>query len=135
MKRYILILLASISLAGCEDKPPTAEQSEIVERLIQQNIDIPYKEPNWKLVEDKNLLKGETVEEASERSRRVYDKIHNFMLQLKAKSYKKKKTWAVKSLTIEVKLFEDALKASPSPQPHITELIEKKKRWLRILEE
>jgi len=135
MKRFILILAVCIGMAGCEDKPPTVEQSEIVEQLIQQNIDIPYQEPNWKLVKEKNLLKGETIKEASVRSKRIYEKIHNFLLQLKAKPYKKKKTWAIKSLTIEVELLEGALKASLSPQPEITALMEKKKRWLKIIEE
>ena len=44
MKIHILLIFACVYFIGCS-KEPTKAQLELVDRLIQEQIDIPYKEP------------------------------------------------------------------------------------------
>ena len=83
MKYYIFVLVTYICLVGCS-KEPTLEQQEIVNRLIQEQIDIPYKEPNWTNPAKENLLKhGVTAKEVIERNKKLHAEIHDFFSALK----------------------------------------------------
>ena len=140
MKNYIFLLVIHICLVGCS-KEPTKAQLEIVNQLIQEQIDIPYKEPNWTNPAKENLLKhGVTAKEVTERSKKLHDEIHDFFLALKDKPYNDKKEWAISYLEPTIELWEKTVKSSKKPldksdkgNREVILLFEKRKEWLAIL--
>jgi len=132
MKNYFFLIIAFLLLAGCS-KEPTQIQLEIVDRLIQEQIDIPYKETDWNTVKDALLKNGETVKEAEERNKNLYTNIHEFLIALKNKPYKDKKVWAVNMLEIQIELWDASLKALDNPDKELVLLNEQRKEWLAIL--
>ena len=141
MKYYIFLLITCVHLVGCS-KEPTQAQLEVVDRLIQEQIDIPYKEPNFDAAKDILLKSGETVEEATERNKKLYTGIHDFLVALKNKPYKEKKEWAINhlELTIDhwdntIKSIEKLLDKSDKGNKEIVLLYEQRKEWLAILKE
>ena len=137
MKYYIFLLITYICLAGCS-KEPTQAQLELVDQLIQEQIDIPYKQPNLDAAKDILIKKGETVKEATERNKKLYTEIHNFLVALKNKPYKDKKAWAINYLELTIDQWESTINAfdkSDKENKEIVLLHEKRKEWLTILKE
>ena len=142
MKYYIFLLITYICLIGCS-KEPTGAQLEVVDRLIQEQIDIPYKEPNWNdAAKDILSKKGETVIEATERNKKLYTDIHEFLVELKNKPYKDKKAWAVNNLESSIDLYERNIKSMETPldmsdkgNKEVILLFEQRKEWLAILKQ
>lgn len=140
MKFYTFLLLACVCFVGCSNEP-TPAQLELVDRLIQEQIDIPYKEPNFEGAEDMLLKYGETAEEATERNRQLYNKIHNYLVALKDKPFKDKKEWAINHLELTINHWENAIKTiksldkSDKENEEILILYEQRKKWLAILKE
>jgi len=142
MKIHILLIFACVYFVGCS-KEPTKIQLELVDRLIQEQIDIPYKEPNWNDAAIKMFSKnGETVEEATERNKQLYNRIHNYLVALKNKPYKDKKEWAVNNLESSIDLYERNIKSMETPldmsdegNKEVILLFEQRKEWLAILKE
>jgi len=141
MKIYILLIFACVCFVGCSSEP-TPTQLELVDRLIQEQIDLPYKEPNFKGAENMLLKYGETVEEATERNKQLYKKIHNYLVALKNKPYKDKKEWALNNLESSIDLYERTLKSMETPldmsdkgNKKVFLLFEQRKEWLSILKE
>lgn len=119
---------------GCSKEPMVAQQ-ELVDRLIQEQIDIPYKEQNWELVKDKLAEYGETVKQAADRNKKLYMDIHNYLIALKNKPYKDKKTWAINMLGAEIELFDAAIKRLEKPDEKLVLQFEQRKKWLALLRE
>ena len=141
MKYYIFLLITFICLIGCS-KEPTRAQLEVVDRLIQEQIDIQYREPNFDATKDILLKNGETVEEATERNKKLYTEIHNFLVVLKNKPYKDKKEWAIKHLELTIDHWESTIKSLEKPldksdkgNKEVILLFEQRKEWLAILKE
>ena len=142
MKIHILLIFACVCFVGCS-KEPTKTQLELVDRLIQEQIDIPYKEPNWNDAAKDILSKnGETVIEATERNKKLYTDIHEFLVELKNKPYKDKKAWAVNNLELSIDLWERTIKSMETPldmsdegNKEVILLFEQRKEWLAILKE
>jgi len=142
MKIHILLIFACVCFVGCS-KEPTKTQLELVDRLIQEQIDIPYKEPNWNDAAKDILSKnGETVIEATERNKKLYTDIHEFLVELKNKPYKDKKAWAVNNLELSIDLWERTIKSMETPldmsdkgNKEVILLFEQRKEWLDILKE
>ena len=141
MKYYIFLLITYICLIGCS-KEPTPAQLEVVDRLIQEQIDIPYTEPNFGAAKDILLNNGETVEEATERNKQLYKKIHNYLVALKSKPYKEKKAWAINNLESSIELFERTINSMERPldmsdkgNKEVIFLYEQRREWLAILKE
>jgi len=142
LKYYIFLLITYIFLVGC-DKEPTLEQQRIVNQLIQEQIDIPYKEPNWNNAAKDILSKnGETVKEEKERNKKLHTEIHNFLLALKNKTYKVKQEWAINHLEQTIDQWESTLKSLEKPldnsdkgNKEIILLFEQRKEWLATLKE
>ena len=141
MKYYISLLITCVFLVSCS-KEPTRAQLEVVDRLIQEQIDIPYKEPNFDAAKDILLKNGETVKEATERNKKLYTKIHNFLVALKNKPYKVKQEWAINHLEISIDHWESTIKSLEEPldkydkgNEEVIMLFEQRKEWLAILKE
>ena len=140
MKFNIFFLLVSVCFVGCSNEP-TSTQLELVDRLIQEQIDIPYKEPNFEGAEEMLLKYGETAEEATIRNRQLYNKIHQYLVSLKNKPYKDKKEWAINHLELTIDLWEStintikSLDKSDKENKEILFLHEQRKKWLTILKE
>lgn len=140
MKIYSFLLLACACLVGCSNEP-TPTQLELVDRLIQEQIDIPYKEPNFEGAEDMLLKYGETAEEATERNRQLYNKIHDYLVALKSKPYTDKKEWAINHLELTIDHWESTINTKISldkPDKKNEEILfmhEQRKKWLTILKE
>jgi len=133
MKYYRLLLLTSLLLLGCSNGP-TPAQRELVDRLIQEQIDIPYQEPNWTNAAKEMLLKnGETAKEATARTKKQYTDIHNYLITLKSKPYKDKKVWAINMLEPTIELWEATLNASKQADKELILQLEQRKKWLAIL--
>lgn len=111
MTRYIGTLLCIslyLLLTGCDAQPTPAQQT-VVDALIQEQVDIPYVEPNWESARERLAQDGETVEQASDRSKKLYSDIHDFMLELRSKPYSEKKKWAVRHIQLELDGLEKAI--------------------------
>lgn len=137
MKFHIFLLFACACFVSCSNEP-TPTQMELVDRLIQEQIDIPYKEPNFEGAEDMLLKYGETAEEATERNKQLYNKIHNYLVTLKNKPYKDKKAWAINHLELTIDHWEMAMKSSEMSDKENKELLllhEQRKKWLTLLKE
>lgn len=141
MKYYIFLLITCVCLVGCS-KEPTQAQLAIVDRLIQEQIDISYQEPNFDAAKDILLKNGETVQEATERNKKLYDKIHNFLVVLKNKPYKDKQEWAINHLELETEHWESSRKSFDKPldksdkgNNEVISFYEQRKEWLAILKE
>jgi hypothetical protein len=141
MKIHIFLVFVCVCFVGCS-KEPTKTQLELVDRLIQEQIDIPYKEPNFEDVEDMLLKYGETAEEAKERNKKLYTDTHEYLVALKNKPYKDKKAWAVNNLESSIDLFEKNINSLEIPLDMSDEgnkevflLFEQRKEWLAILKE
>jgi len=139
LKHYILLLIVFIGLAGCSEKP-TPVQLEVVDRLIQEQIDIPYQEPNFSAAKELLLKNGETVKQATERHKQLYADIHDFLVALKNKPYQDKKAWAINNLESSIDLWERTLKSMETPldmsdkgNKEVILLFEQRKKWLAIL--
>jgi len=132
MKYYTFLLITCICLVGCS-KEPTRTQLDLVDRLIQEQIDIPYQEPNFNAAKDILLKNGETVKDATERNKKLYTEIHDFLLALKNKPYKEKKAWAVEFLEIELDGMQRTQKTLEAQDEELEILIEKRKKWLSTL--
>ena len=100
-----------LGLVGCSVEP-TPTQLEIVNRLIQEQIDIPYEDQDWNIAKDYLFKNGETVKEAAEKNKKLYTEVHNFLIALKNKPYKEKKAWAVYMLEVQIEGLEGNLKNS-----------------------
>lgn len=134
MKYYIFLLITYLGLVGCGESP-TSAQLEIVNRLIQEQIDIRYEEQNWNLAKEYFLKKGQTVKEAAERNRKLYTEMHDYLIALKNKPYEEKKDWAVYMLEVQIEGAEGNLKFLGKPDKELILLIERWKKWLAILKE
>ena len=134
MKYYIFLLITYAFLVGCSEEP-TRDQLELVDRLIQEQIDIPYKEPNFNAAKDILLKNGETVKEATERNKKLYTEIHDFLVALKDKPYKDKQAWAINHLELTIDLWESTIKSIQKPDNEIVLLHEQRKKWLAMLKE
>ncbi len=134
MKYCILLLFICLGVQGCGNEP-TKMQLEIVDRLIQEQIDIPYEEQNWSLAKDILLKNGETVKEAEERNKKLYAEVHDYLVALKKKPYKDKQDWAVNMLELQIEGLERSLKALKNPDDDLVKLNQQWKKWLTILKE
>ena len=134
MKYHIFLLITYLCLVGCS-KEPTPAQLEIVDRLIQEQIDIPYTEANWNSVKDILSANGETVNEAAERNKKLYTDVHDSLIALKNKPYKEKKIWAVSVLKGQIETFERSLEGLERPDKELVLQTEQWKKWLAILKE
>lgn len=132
MKYYTFLLITYVCLVGC-GKEPTRTQLDLVDRLIQEQIDIPYNEPNFNAAKDMLLKNGETVKEATERNEKLHTEIHDFLVALKNKPYKDKKAWAVELLEIELDGMQRTQKSLETPDEELAILIETRKKWLSTL--
>lgn len=139
--KYIYELPKHIGVVG-QGREPTPAQLEIVNLLIQEQIDIPYKEPNFDAAKDILLKNGETVKEATERNKKLHTKIHNFLVALKNKPYKNKKEWAINYLELTIDLGESAIKSLEKPldksdkgNKEVILFYAQRKEWLAILKE
>ena len=121
-------------LAGCS-KEPTVVQQELVDRLIQEQIDIPYQEQDWNLAKDKFAQYGETVKQAAERNKKLYTDIHDYLVALKNKPYKDKKEWAINYLVPTIDLWEKTLNSVEKPDEKLVLLHKQRKKWLALLKE
>ena len=137
MKFYIFLLFACVYLVGCS-KEPTPTQLDLVDRLIQEQIDIPYKEPNFSSAKDILLKNGETVKEATQRNKILYTEIHDFLVALQSKPYKDKKLWTINYLELTIDHWKstiESLDKSDKKNKEILLLHEQRKKWLTILKE
>ena len=142
MKYCFFLLITFVSLVGCS-KEPTPAQLEIVDLIIQEQIDIPYQESNWTDAAKDILLKnGETTKEATERNKKLYSEIHNFLVALKNKPYKVKRGWAINYLELTIGHWENTIKSLEEPLDKSDEgnkevifLYKQRKEWLAILKE
>ena len=134
MKYYIFLLIAYFGLVSCSKEPAPA-QLEIVDRLIQEQIDISYEEPNWNIAKGFLLKSGDTVKETVERNKQLYTEVHDFLIALKNKPYKDKEVWAVNMLVLQIEGLERNLKILENPDKELVLLIKRWKKWLTILQE
>ncbi len=131
---FLLTVIICLGLTGCK-KDPTVDQQEIVNRLIQEQLDIPYEEPNWDSEKNSVLRNDKTIKEVTERSKKSYSEVHDFLIALKNKHYRDKKDWAINFLKLEIRAMEQGLKALVKPDKELVMLIEQRKKWLTTLNE
>jgi hypothetical protein len=122
-------------IAWKQSKEPTPDQLAIVNKLIQEQIDVPYQEPALNLSENKILENGETVEEMLERNRRSYIDMHDYLVALQKKSFRKKRAWAIKVLEMEIGQLLASQQALTQPAEELDVLIDQRKEWLSKLKE
>lgn len=134
LKYYIFLLIACFGLVSCSEEP-TPAQLEIVDRLIQEQIDISYEEPNWNITKGFLLKNDETVKETAERNKQLYTEAHDFLIALKNKPYKDKEVWAINMLVLQIEGLERNLKILKNSDKELILLIERWKKWLTILQE
>lgn len=134
MKNYIFLLITCLCLLGCS-KEPTQAQLELVDRLIQEQIDIPHAEPNFDTAKELLLKNGETVKQATDRNKILYAEIHDFLVALQNKPYKDKKAWAINYLEHTIDLWESTMNSIENPDEEIVLRHEQRKKWLTILKD
>ncbi|MDH5408336.1 MAG: hypothetical protein OEY00_06975 [Gammaproteobacteria bacterium] len=137
IKFRIFLLFACACFVGCSNETTLAQQ-ELVDRLIQEQIDIPYKEPNFEHAEYMLLKYGETAKQATERNKQLYTNIHNYLVALKNKPYEEKKAWVINHLELTMEHWESTIKSLDKPDEENKEIFllhEQRKKWLAILKE
>ncbi|MDH5444377.1 MAG: hypothetical protein OEY52_02405 [Gammaproteobacteria bacterium] len=137
MKYNIFLLFVFTCVVGCS-KEPTPTQLDIVDRLIQEQIDVSYNEPNFNAAKAILSKSGKTVKEATERNKKQYTEIHNYLVTLQSKPYKDKKSWAITYLEITINHSESIIKSLDTSDKENKELFllhEQRKKWLTTLKE